>query len=116
MKQPKRQVRTLSSAEEKRIQAGIAADPDNPEWTAHDFRRAKPFAKAFPSLAKSRHGPGSQRKPTKGGRVVATYPRGGGTVQGRWARLAVAHGRGAEEGGRAVAVVASWPGWSPLKL
>jgi uncharacterized protein (DUF4415 family) len=65
MKQPKRQVRTLSSAEEKRIQAGIAADPDNPEWTAHDFRRAKPFAKAFPSLAKSRHGPGSQRKPTK---------------------------------------------------
>ena len=63
MKQPKRQVRTLSSAEEKRIQAGIAADPDNPEWTAHDFRRAKPFAKAFPSLAKSR--PGSQRKPTK---------------------------------------------------
>jgi hypothetical protein len=44
----------LSDAEEARIQAGIAADPDNPEWRADDFRRAKLFAKAFPALAKSR--------------------------------------------------------------
>jgi hypothetical protein len=54
MKKHKRKMRALSDAEETRIQAGIAADPDNPEWTAKDFRRAKPFANAFPSLAKSR--------------------------------------------------------------
>jgi uncharacterized protein (DUF4415 family) len=65
MKRPKRKVPTLSDAEEKRIQAGIAADPDNPEWTARDFRRAKPFARAFPSLAKSRHLRGLQKQPTK---------------------------------------------------
>jgi hypothetical protein len=28
-----------------------AADPDNPEWTADDFKRAKPFAQVFPELA-----------------------------------------------------------------
>ena len=28
----KRKARLLSDAEEARIQAGIAADPDNPEW------------------------------------------------------------------------------------
>ena len=45
-------LRVPSDAEEARIQAGIAADPDNPEWTAEDFRRAKPFTKMFPALAK----------------------------------------------------------------
>jgi hypothetical protein len=49
-----RKVRSLSDAEEARIQAGIAADPDNPEWTARDFQRAKPFGKVFPALAKTR--------------------------------------------------------------
>jgi hypothetical protein len=39
----------LSDAEEARIQAGIASYSDNPEWTAKDFRRAKPFAKAVMS-------------------------------------------------------------------
>lgn len=29
--------------EEKAIQRGIAADPDNPEWTADDFANARPF-------------------------------------------------------------------------
>jgi uncharacterized protein (DUF4415 family) len=65
MKQSRRKVRAVSDAEERRIQAGIAADPDNPEWIAHDFRRAKPFAKAFPSLAKSRRVRGAQKERTK---------------------------------------------------
>ena len=55
----------LSDAEEQRIQRGIAADPDNPEWTADDFKRAKPFAEAFPEFAESRRGRGPQKEPTK---------------------------------------------------
>jgi hypothetical protein len=54
MTKHKRRLRRLSDAEEARIQVGIAADPDNPEWTARDFQRAKPFVKMFPALAKSR--------------------------------------------------------------
>jgi uncharacterized protein (DUF4415 family) len=65
MSRGKRKLRSISDAEEARIQAGIAADPDNPEWTAKDFRRAKPFVEMFPSLAKSRRVRGSQKKPTK---------------------------------------------------
>jgi len=33
MTEHKRKLRALSDAEETRIQAGIAADSDNPEWT-----------------------------------------------------------------------------------
>jgi hypothetical protein len=47
-------LRVRSDAEEARIAAGIAADPDSPEWTAEDFRRAKPFTTIFPALAKNR--------------------------------------------------------------
>ena len=65
MSKSKGKLRVPSDAEEARIQAGIAADPDNPEWTAEDFRRAKPFVKTFPALAKSRRVRGPQRKPTK---------------------------------------------------
>jgi uncharacterized protein (DUF4415 family) len=65
MAKHKRKPRTLSDAAEARVQAGIAADPDNPEWTEQDFRRAKPFAKAFPSLFESRRGRGPQKTPTK---------------------------------------------------
>jgi uncharacterized protein (DUF4415 family) len=61
----KRKARRLTDAEEARIQAGIAADADNPQWTAKDFKRAKPFAEAFPALAKARRGRGPQKKPTK---------------------------------------------------
>ena len=46
-------IRPLTDEEEARIQAGIAADPDNPEWTAEDFAKARPFAEAFPELAAS---------------------------------------------------------------
>jgi uncharacterized protein (DUF4415 family) len=43
--------KSLTDAEEARIQAMIASDPDNPEWTEEDFARAKPFAEVFPALA-----------------------------------------------------------------
>jgi len=65
MTKAKRKAPALSDAEEKRIQAGIGADPDNPEWNAQDFRRAKPFTKAFPMLAKSRRIRGMQKQPAK---------------------------------------------------
>jgi len=65
MAKHKRKRRGLSDAEEARIQAGIAADPDNPEWSVQDFRRAKPFVKAFPSLATSRRVRGPQKQATK---------------------------------------------------
>jgi uncharacterized protein (DUF4415 family) len=65
MSKPKRKVRRISNSEEARIQAGIAADPENPEWTAADFKRAKPFARALPTLAASRRGRGPQKQPTK---------------------------------------------------
>jgi uncharacterized protein (DUF4415 family) len=61
----KRKVRTLSDEEERRVQKGIAADPDNPQWTAEDFRRARPFADVFPELAASRRARGPQKEPTK---------------------------------------------------
>lgn len=48
---PKRDLPPISDAEEARIQAGIAADPDNPEWTEADFRNARPFAEVFPEMA-----------------------------------------------------------------
>jgi hypothetical protein len=53
----RRKVHLLSDTEEARIEAGIAADPDNPEWTARDFRRAKPFGKVFPALTRKRRAP-----------------------------------------------------------
>jgi uncharacterized protein (DUF4415 family) len=67
MKKPKRKTHAISDAKEARIQVGIAADPDNPEWTAQDFRRAKPFAQVLPALAESRRGRGRgpQKDPTK---------------------------------------------------
>lgn len=54
----------LLSDEEARVQRGIAADPNNPEWTAEDFKRAKPFAEMFPELAASSRVRGPQKKPT----------------------------------------------------
>ena len=60
----KRKLRRLSDDEEARVQRGIAADPDNPEWTAEDFTRAKPFAEMFPDLAASRRARGPQKEPT----------------------------------------------------
>ena len=49
----KRTTILLTDEEERRIQAAIDADPDNPEWTEEDFARARPFAEVFPELAAS---------------------------------------------------------------
>jgi hypothetical protein len=57
MPKRKRKPREISDAEEARIQAGIAVDPDNPEWTARDFRRARQFGKVFPALARNLRAP-----------------------------------------------------------
>ncbi|BDL37711.1 MULTISPECIES: BrnA antitoxin family protein [Methylorubrum] len=58
--------RPTTTSEEAGIQAGIAADPDNPEWTEADFRSAVPFEQAFPVLAeKLRRTRGPQSAPTK---------------------------------------------------
>ena|SRR6188472_1209325 len=61
----KRKPPEISDEEEARIQAGITADPDNPEWTEEDFKNARPFAEVFPEWAASRRGRGLQKEPTK---------------------------------------------------
>ena len=95
-------LRVPSDAEEARTAAGIAADPDNPEWTGEDFRRAKPFCQDVPALAKSRRVRGPQKKPTKIAVSLTPDAGSGGAIQGRGTRLAETHGRGAEEGRRTV--------------
>lgn len=56
----------ITDIEEAVIQAGIATDPDNAEWTEADFRNARPFAEAFPELAaKLGRTRGRQKAPTK---------------------------------------------------
>lgn len=42
-----RKVHMPTTAEDAAINAGIAADPDNPEWTEEDFAKAKPAAEFF---------------------------------------------------------------------
>jgi hypothetical protein len=43
--------KSISHAEEARIQKMIASDPDAPEATDEQLARAKPFAETFPALA-----------------------------------------------------------------
>jgi hypothetical protein len=43
--------------EEAAIQRGIDADPDNPEWTAEDFAKARPFSE----LVTKKHSPPPER-------------------------------------------------------
>lgn len=43
----------ITDEEEARIQAGIAADPDNPELTEEQIASAKPFSAVFPALFES---------------------------------------------------------------
>jgi uncharacterized protein (DUF4415 family) len=51
---------------EAAIQGGIAQDPDNPEWTAEDFSRARPAVDVAPDLVAAWHrSRGAQKKPTK---------------------------------------------------
>jgi len=63
---PKLDLPPITDADEARIQAGIADDPDNPEVTAEQARVARPFAEAFPELAATlRRSRGPQKAPTK---------------------------------------------------
>jgi uncharacterized protein (DUF4415 family) len=43
----------ISDAEEARIQAMIASDPDAPEVKPEEAAKAKPFTEAFPALAET---------------------------------------------------------------
>lgn len=54
-----------TKAEDTRINAGIAADPDNPEWSAGDFQKARPAKEffgtaAFDELATLKRKPGER--------------------------------------------------------
>ncbi|WP_267425091.1 BrnA antitoxin family protein [Methylobacterium sp. GC_Met_2] len=63
---PKLDLPPITDADESRIQAGIAGDPNNPEITAEQARAARPFAEAFPELAATlRRSRGLQKAPTK---------------------------------------------------
>lgn len=46
-----RAIRMPTPQEAAAINAGVAADPDNPEWTDEDFAKAKPAAEFFPPEA-----------------------------------------------------------------
>ncbi len=66
----KRRFEVPTPEEEAAIQAGIDADPDNPEWTAEDFANARPALEVMDELIPGfaaahtrRRGP--QRAPTK---------------------------------------------------
>lgn len=50
MPKPDLDLPPITDEEEARIQAGIAADPENPELTEADFAGARPFAEANPEL------------------------------------------------------------------
>ena len=55
----------ISDEEEARIQAGIAADPDNPEITEEQFARMRPASEVLPPelYAKLVRGPGRPTSP-----------------------------------------------------
>jgi uncharacterized protein (DUF4415 family) len=60
----------ISDEEEARIQKGIAEDPDNPEWTEEDFKRARPAREVLPpeffeAIKRLRGQRGKQKAPTK---------------------------------------------------
>ena len=56
-----------SAVEDAAVQRGIAADPDNPEWTAAEFAAARPAAEVVPAVvaAQARRTRGPQKAPTK---------------------------------------------------
>lgn len=47
-------------------EADMAEVRDNPEWTAEDFKKARPFSELFPELSdRLRRRRGKQKAPTK---------------------------------------------------
>jgi uncharacterized protein (DUF4415 family) len=63
-----RRADAMTAAEEARIQAGIAADPDNPELTDEDFARMRPASEVLPPEL-------YQRLVNKGGRPKAAVTK-----------------------------------------
>lgn len=62
----KRRLRRNTPEEEAEIQRGIDQDPDNPEWTAEDFARARPAHEVVPEIvAEYLRTRGKQKAPTK---------------------------------------------------
>jgi len=43
-------LRSMSDEEDAALTAAAASDPDNPELTAEDFKRMRPFAEVHPEL------------------------------------------------------------------
>jgi uncharacterized protein (DUF4415 family) len=65
----KLKLRRNTPTEEAAIQAGIDADPENPEWTAEDFAQARPASEVMPpelyQALVERRVRGPQKAPTK---------------------------------------------------
>jgi uncharacterized protein (DUF4415 family) len=62
----KQRLRRNTPEEEAAIQRGIDQDPDNPEWTAEDFGRARPASELHPEIvAGYLRTRGKQKAPTK---------------------------------------------------
>ena len=112
MPKARHQLPPLTDEEEAAIQAGIAADPDNPEWTAADFKKARPFKEVFPELyevveADARRPEGADEAAGQ----PAARPGRDRPFQGAGRRMADAHQQGVAQGhggkrseiGRAVA-------------
>jgi uncharacterized protein (DUF4415 family) len=55
----------MSTKSKGYTKADLDAVSRNPEWTERSFVKAKPFADAFPDLAKTIRRRGRQKKPTK---------------------------------------------------
>ena len=90
----------ISDEEEARIQAMIAADPDDAVATDEQLAQARPFAEAFPELAQTLGQSAGGRPPSADPKVPVSLrprPRGGREVPRHRAGLAVAHQRGPAE-------------------
>lgn len=62
----RKQLPRNTPGEEAAIQRGIAAGPDNPEWTEEDCARARPAIEVVPEIVEAwRRSRGKQKKPTK---------------------------------------------------
>jgi uncharacterized protein (DUF4415 family) len=63
-----------TAAENREIMAGIAADPDNPEWTAADFANARPASEVLPGLFGAKNA-AELLRPKKPGRPITDTPK-----------------------------------------
>ena len=92
-------------AEDKRINRGIASDPDTFEWTDEAFARARPAGEVFPdlvehSIKRKRGQRGPQKKPRKvlialrlDSSTVEAYKAGGRGYQTRMAAVLDKHAK-----------------------